>query len=385
MKYVILILAALLFGCENSTSSNPTNKVDTVYVNGQPNIEKGYEIKGVAAIVNGGKIAGGAISAKVCLKGKNVCTTPDVNGNYSFAGNTLEPVGNGGGYSARISEDSVVLDTVVIKDPQNRIMREIPIHSWRSILPEFYIVQRDVRGSIISKIEVDSLDFEAVYWNLKDSIAYVLKLEVDKSSMTYSGFIYMPYDDKSFTTGEKNRSLFSRAKYKGKLFGATKVTTFSERFGDVVFDGLILSPFYRDTISKFYVRDSMNVGKFDTSIVVSDTIVSDTIINRLPTNKWIRDNSSHSFMKYNIIPLCLPMKDFPKHLFGQGQLVNGQTINNIVVYFGGSVYTFGAGEFYRKYNEDVMFRNEAIVVSMSIIYGYNQNGDPEFHNNRLVL
>lgn len=74
-----------------------------------------------------------------------------------------------------IDSDSTITDTAIVyKD--SKILYEIPVNSWKSILPEKYIVQRsvgiDIRDTSFTK---NLKNAEMVYWKDGDEI-WTIKL-----------------------------------------------------------------------------------------------------------------------------------------------------------------------------------------------------------------
>lgn len=127
-------------------------------------------------------------------------------------------------------------DTVGVKDTltyvnNGTVMGEIPIDSWGSILPENYIVQRDI-SAIDSTWDVCIKTVEAVYFLRGDSVAKVVTL--GKVGKDFTGFIYTLYNDSSYRKDEKIYNLFLRGKNdSGKVVVKTEVEMFSEKFGDI--------------------------------------------------------------------------------------------------------------------------------------------------------
>ena len=128
-------------------------------------------------------------------------------------------------------------DTVIVFKDSKKIY-ETPITSWLNILPDNYIVQRNISGKIIQNSYVNELkDVEAVFWSL-DSIAMVIPLEINGEN--YSGFIYQHYNDSSFRRSIRMFNMFVRILDKSdSVYGLTPVVNYSERSGDLVFSDII--------------------------------------------------------------------------------------------------------------------------------------------------
>jgi len=127
-------------------------------------------------------------------------------------------------------------DTVGVNDTLTyvnggTIMGEITIDSWGIILPENYIVQRDI-SAIDSTWDVCIKTVEAVYFLRGDSVAKVVTL--GKVGKDFTGFVYTLYNDSSYRKDDKIYNLFLRGKNdSGKVVVKTDIETFSERFGDI--------------------------------------------------------------------------------------------------------------------------------------------------------
>ncbi len=275
MKYMYILLLLFFVGCDTSTNTNNSSDNST-------SSSKMFRINGELSVMSSGKPLGGAIQAKVCLKGKEVCTTPSASGKYELTG----PLGNQGSVSFRASVDSTPVDTVEIRDNYNHVIREIPLYSWATTLPTNYLVQRNLYGKILREYS-NKLTYEAVYWNDKDSIAYVIPLEANRIANSYSGFVYMMYDDTSFFHGTKNRNVFSRVRDSNKIVGKTEVVSFSERSGDIDFGVVYPTPFIRDTNDITYIPDNHDIRDFDTAFSINSVIFKDSIGGRRFTNKAI--------------------------------------------------------------------------------------------------
>lgn len=128
-------------------------------------------------------------------------------------------------------------DTVIVFKDSKKIYEQ-PIASWLNILPDNYIVQRNISGKIIQNSYTNELkDVEAVFWSI-DSIAMVIPLELNGEN--YSGFIYQHYNDSSFRKSIRMFNMFIRILDKSdSVYGLTPVVNYSERSGDLIFADLI--------------------------------------------------------------------------------------------------------------------------------------------------
>jgi len=204
-KHILLALAAGagLFGCDSATSSNDASTVTT-----------GFAIKG--------KLAGtGFKSAQVCLDG--TCVYPDATtGAYTLAGTTTKA-------AARAA--SAALDTAYII-VGNDTLKEIPITSWNTIIPEKYIVQRNVAVTVPTKYTKGDVQF--VYWD-NDSIAHAVGVP-KTSGLKHSAYVYTYYDSASFTNHDTVFSWFARIKVNDSVKTGTAINKLTYDAGDVVVD-----------------------------------------------------------------------------------------------------------------------------------------------------
>jgi len=204
-KHILLALAAGagLFGCDSATSSNDASTVTT-----------GFAIKG--------KLAGtGFKSAQVCLDG--TCVYPDATtGAYTLAGTTTKA-------AARAA--SAALDTAYII-VGNDTLKEIPITSWNTIIPEKYIVQRNVAVTVPTKYTKGDVQF--VYWD-NDSIAHAVGVP-KTSGLKHSAYVYTYYDSASFTNHDTIFSWFARVKMHDSVKTGTGINKLTYDAGDVVID-----------------------------------------------------------------------------------------------------------------------------------------------------
>jgi hypothetical protein len=158
----------------------------------------------------------------------------------------------------------------VIVYSDSRVLYEIPVTSWKSILPDKYVVQRDISGHILkNSYSNETKNVEAIYWS-EDSIALRIPLELSNDKLAYSGFVYQPYDDSSFITGNKNKNLFVRIlDANDSVFGISNVVNFSERSGDL---SVFLNQIIPGNIQRYpkpnmfrVIKDGDNVSQIITS------------------------------------------------------------------------------------------------------------------------
>lgn len=214
-----------------------------------------------------------------------------------------------------IDSDSTISDTAIVyKD--SKILYEIPVNSWKSILPEKYIVQRNVDVEVsMNRFFNELKSIEAVFWNT-DSIAYIIQLENNSNEKnSYSGFIYQPYNDSSFQNNIKVNNIFIRAIDIGdSVFAMTEVLQYSERVGDIEFEQLILGNVLRYPKPNYFrvVEDGQRikivpntqtfpVGELD-SMYVRPMFEKDTIVSEIETKMSYKfDSIAVMLLKSNVV------------------------------------------------------------------------------------
>lgn len=164
-------------------------------------------------------------------------------------------------------------DTVKVYS-SGAILYEVPITSWRSVLPDLYIVQRNISGNILKNVNYGQLkEVEAVFWN-NDSIAMVIPLEIATNGISYSGFVYQPYDDSSFQKSIRRNNIFTRLiDTTDSVFAVTSVQTYSERSGDIQISDTLI-PGY---IQKYPKPNSFVALKNGESVKVLPFVTSDLV------------------------------------------------------------------------------------------------------------
>lgn len=261
-----------------------------------------------------GKDVGG-FPTVVCLESLNKCTKTNSKGQYSFTSPRIKFAGRSLNTDTTLTPENILpdttsdtttqIDSVVIRDTittsdsviiidttnilhnvyvdndtshidsvivysDSRILYEIPVTSWKSILPDKYVVQRDISGHILkNSYSNETKNAEAIYWS-EDSIALRIPLELSNDKLAYSGFVYQPYDDSSFVTGNKNKNLFVRIlDANDSVFGISNVVNFSERSGDL---SVFLNQIIPGNIQRYpkpnmfrVIKDGDNVSQIITS------------------------------------------------------------------------------------------------------------------------
>lgn len=243
MRTKNLLLAALitapmslsLLGCDQATSSNNSSN----------------EVAGTSFLIKG-KLAGtGFKSAQVCLNG--TCVSPDQSsGEYVLSGNTVPSA------SARVSaKDSTVGAVYIIVG--NDTLKEILISNWNTIIPEKYIVQRNIAVTVPDKYSAGDVQF--VYWD-NDSIADVVAMP-KTSGLKHSAYVYSYYDSTSFMNHDTVYSWFARIKVHDSVKAGTAINKLTYDAGDVVIDS---GDFAGDLFVAYYktVPSGDSVGQYVT-------------------------------------------------------------------------------------------------------------------------
>lgn len=338
-KFLGIALALMMFGCDFGTESKkevpipiPKDTTKTIIrktiVQKDTNINVSYSmnISGKVSEKNSSGNTIGGFSAIICLENSGKCVKTNSKGQYSFstpktsmiAGrmfaesdttqtpesievptdvpDTVTTVDTTIIQDTIIQNDSIIIvdsldivetisidgdttktDTAIVYK-NSRILYEIPVNSWKEILPEKYIVQRNISGKIVYNGYNNELKvIEAVYWNT-DSIALVIPLEISNNKLSYSGFVYQAYNDSSFQFALKVNNMFIRAiDTSDSVFAISNVENYSERTGDLnnVFQDLILG-----SLRKYPKPNMFATFKDGDSI---PQIIADTI----KTNIWI--------------------------------------------------------------------------------------------------
>ena len=179
-------------------------------------------------------------------------------------------------------------DTVIVFKDSKKIY-ETPITSWLNILPDNYIVQRNISGKIVQNSYTNELkNVEAVFWSL-DSIAMVIPLEINGEN--YSGFIYQHYNDSSFRKSIRMFNMFVRIFDKSdSVYGLTPVVNYSERSGDLVFSDLIPG-----SIARYPRPNYFRVIKEGTDV----SILIDSVQKISTNKKWYAMDSLFVRPMYN--------------------------------------------------------------------------------------
>jgi hypothetical protein len=123
------------------------------------------------------------VSAQVRLVQSNLAAVTNSSGTFLLS----EPLSGSGAALAK----AVDKDTLRIKkDSQEVVSREIT--KFIDTLPDFYIIQRDIYGSITNSV-TDFSKIEAVIREANDSVPKKVALWFNKGVNGYSGFVYFPY------------------------------------------------------------------------------------------------------------------------------------------------------------------------------------------------
>lgn len=300
-KFLGIALALMMFGCDFGTESKkevpiPKDTTKTIIrktvVEKDTNVNVSYSmnISGKVSEKNSSGNTIGGFSAIVCLEHSGKCTKTNSKGQYSFSTPKTSMIAGRMFAESDTTQtpeniqipndvpDTVInLDTTIIQDTiiqndsiiivdtldivetisidgdttntdtaivykDSKILYEIPVNSWKEVLPEKYIVQRNIDVKVSMARYFNELkSVEAVFWNT-DSIALVITLGNNSDEEnSYSGFIYQPYNDSSYKNDIKVNNVFVRAIDKNdSVYSMSEVLQYSERIGDIRFGELIL-------------------------------------------------------------------------------------------------------------------------------------------------
>lgn len=321
-KFLGIALALMMFGCDFGTESKkevpipiPKDTTKTIIrktiVQKDTNINVSYSmnISGKVSEKNSDGNTIGGFSAIVCLENSGKCTKTNSKGQYSF--NTPKTSMIAGRMFAEsdtthtpevievptdIPDTVTTIDTTIVQDTiirndsviivdsldivetinidgdttntdtaivykDSKILYEIPVNSWKEILPENYIVQRNIQIEIEDITFLNNMKYaEFVYW--KDgSPIWVIKLGSGGSKGIYSGFLYTLYDDSSFANDIENKNVYARLVDSNNIiYAATFISKFSEKSGSITFKNLdidFIPQIPKDTI--FYLQDNDDV------------------------------------------------------------------------------------------------------------------------------
>lgn len=315
MKKMIFAIALMLWGCDSSPTSPNSQKIvvnDTnIQITNILNITGKIIQKTASSSTNSG------FSAVVCLEKSRVCAKTNSSGQYQLKNRTPTALARSLSQIDTVitpekivdtvkTDTTITLDTVIRNDTtfiyhnmhittgnaplydsvkiysNARVLYEIPVTSWNSVLPDKYIVQRNISGAILKNQYYGNVrKVQAVYFG-KDSLAYVITLEQIDSS--YSGFIYEPYDDSSFKTGNKTNNIFVRIlDFNDTVWGVSNVVSYSERSGDLnnVFGVIVPGAIQRYPRQNVFavLQNGANVK----------TVISN--INSIPVSGWVAIDS----------------------------------------------------------------------------------------------
>jgi hypothetical protein len=203
-----------LVGCDSESAADS--------VTGSSSNSAGFAITG--------RLAGtGFKNAQVCLDG--ICVYPDATtGKYTLTGSSAKA-------SSRVAARSTATTAIAALDTAyiivgNDTLKEIPITSWNSVIPEKYIVQRNVAVTVPTKYTKGDVQF--VYWD-NDSIAHAVGVP-KTSGLKHSAYVYTYYDSTAFTNHDTVFSWFARIKLHDSVKTGTAINKLTYDAGDIVVD-----------------------------------------------------------------------------------------------------------------------------------------------------
>lgn len=322
-KFLLLALLLLMTSCDFGTESTKVLVRKSVVIS-DTNVSTTHtlNISGKISLRNSSGNDSGFSAAVVCLESSGKCVRPNSTGVYSFAplktsslygtrslvqsDTTTTPEG----ISQNILPDTVVkidsnivYDTIIKNDTiyqiqtyhivrnvyidsdtthndsviiysNSRILYEIPVTSWKSILPNTWcaVKQFGVEGPIKSNeysSEISSV--EIIYWNDEDSIALNIGAGLYENKRAYSGTVFLVLDS---NYQESNDYVVVRLRDSANnVFAVTKEFKFNKMFNVVDFGkaedtlvpgGLIIVPTLQwqaaikvgEKVNKIYVGNS---------------------------------------------------------------------------------------------------------------------------------
>jgi len=192
-------------------------------------------------------------------------------------------------------------------------LREVPITSWNQVLPQNYIVQRNVQVTVKAPYSSDTV--QAVWFGDRDSIAHVLNLEHNSThSGSFSGYIYTVYNDTDFQHNAHLYNLFVRTRSSDSIRSYSSILDVKAHVGDLVIDSAAFTPVTFHTLKGYSLTpNDSSIAAFSTKnismVYVTDTLDSlatydsssfnylvrheaDTTGYRMAT----RDSLTHSFI-----------------------------------------------------------------------------------------
>lgn len=288
-KIITTAIALIMYGCSENAS-------DISGINQQSYVTKyNVNISGVVSVVEGV-----APNIKVCLS-NGLCSKVNDSGKYRIVDSTLEKVA-----ASRIQSDTIAKIAYIIagKDTIN----SIHMTSWNSILPNNYVVQRNVGGYVKDSMHcIQSV--EVVFWKNDDSIARVVSAGYDENDKGYSTFIYTAYSDSDYIQNSKRFTTFSRAKNRnGLVLGMSSVKTWGEHVGDLNLDiqlgntlasyngvNIVFGISMNDTVSS-YIKNA----RIDTQNVVDVRLFGNIISTSSSEPNYYVQNGTHGDTSYYI-------------------------------------------------------------------------------------
>ena len=261
---MLMSISIGLVGCDSATSSNDSSNDATT------GVTTGYAIKG--------KLAGtGFKNAQVCLNG--TCVYADqTTGEYTIPSSATTKA-SARATSARTTSASATVGTTVgyaYIIVGNDTLKEIPVLNWNSIIPEKYIVQRNVAVTVPKKYPKGDVQF--VYWD-NDSIAHAVGVP-KVSGLKHSAYVYTYYDSSSFANHDTIFSWFARIKMNDLVKSGTGINKLTYDAGDIVVDSsdfqtnVFTTGYYKyvpagDTVDEY--TSKVAEAKYEASI--GDTVV----------------------------------------------------------------------------------------------------------------
>lgn len=349
-----LLLSIFLAGCIFDTEDPkpnpkpiPTNTIVHKTITNVDTVKNVYHTMNISGKVSeknsSGKTVGG-IAAVVCLENSGKCVKTNSNGQYSFRNTKTSSIAGRMFQESdtaqtpetidttTISDTTIVKDTTIVQDTivrndstiivdsiqivetvnidsdttnsdtaivykDSKALYEIPVNSWKEVLPEKYIVQRNISIDILDTSFIKNIkNAEMVYWKDGSQIL-VIRMGTGGSRGSFSGFLYTLYDDSSKVYDIKNKNVYIRlVDSNDVVYASTNVIEFSESSGNITLKDIEFIPqIPKDNI--YYLRDEDDYVEIQdtTSISNINSVFSEYAFDEMYS---IDTNRSESRIEY---------------------------------------------------------------------------------------
>jgi len=247
----LIIAAMLAVGCDSSSTTAP----DQETVSG---------LRGTILHDNGKPFVG----LTVKLKARNQTTKTDVNGRWVIPTSSSSSVAG----RALGALDSVVVST------DSQVVTTQPVSSYDAVLPDLYIVQRDLYGSLANFRE--GTYTVTAYLTFPDSTTKVIPLWHNTVAHAFSGFIYTVY-----TAQTVDYSVRVIVREDSAITGLSPVVPFNSTAGDVT-----IPVFSYRNITPTVALSVSGVVRIDNEVTITATVGDTDVVN----GYMISDNTKNS-------------------------------------------------------------------------------------------